>query len=170
MMLSFARHVAIFRWPPLLLCLGLLLVGCQTLSGTEGLTEEQINVLREIGFHEEGDNWGFDLDGRILFDLNAAELSEQNRKVIARMVKSLKTIGITRLIVEGHSDITGDKLYNEWLSLRRARAVAREISRNGLSYGNITVKGYGVANPIGDNATREGRAQNRRVVIIVPVE
>ena len=170
MMSSFARHAATFRRSALRLCLGLLLAGCQTLSGTEGLTEEQINVLREIGFHEEGDNWGFDLDGRILFGLNAAEISEQNRKVIARMVKSLKAIGITRLIVEGHSDSTGDKLYNEWLSLRRARAVAREISRNGLSYDNITVKGYGVANPVGDNATREGRAQNRRVVIIVPVE
>ena len=170
MMLSFARRAGVFRCSPLLLCLGVLLAGCQTLSGAGGLSEEQISVLREIGFHEEGENWGFDLDARILFDFNTAELSEQNRKVVARLVKSLKTIGITRLIVEGHSDNTGDALYNEWLSLRRARAVAREISRNGVPYDNIAVKGHGVANPIGDNATREGRAQNRRGVIIVPVE
>ncbi|MDR3214317.1 MAG: OmpA family protein [Azoarcus sp.] len=170
MTLSSVFHTGPLRRLLSLLGLSLLAASCHTPQRAAGLNEDQIAVLRDIGFHQEGDNWGFDLDIRILFGSNDAELSEHNRETIARVVKSLRKIGVTRLNVEGHSDNTGNKLYNEKLSLRRAQSVAHEIARNGLPYRNITLKGYGVDNPVSDNATREGRAQNRRVVIIVPVE
>ncbi|MDR2092553.1 MAG: OmpA family protein [Azoarcus sp.] len=163
---------AVYRRLTAMLCrsllLGLLFTGCQ--SPHWYLTQEQIEILRGAGFHEEGDTWGINLDGRILFGNNEAVLSEKNRETIARVVKTLKEIGIEHLVVEGHADSTGDKRYNQDLSLRRAKAVAREVARNGLPYRNISIKGYGTSQPIYDNATRQGRAQNRRVVLIVPTE
>ncbi|MDR0702175.1 MAG: OmpA family protein [Azoarcus sp.] len=150
------------------LLLGLLFTGCQ--SPDWSLTKDQIETLRGAGFREEGDIWGIDLDGRILFGNNEATLSEKNRKTIACIVKTLKEIGIEHLVVEGHADSIGDSRYNQALSLRRARAVAREVARNGLPYRNISIMSYGTSQPIDDNNTRTGRAQNRRVVLIVPTE
>ncbi|MDR1853880.1 MAG: OmpA family protein [Azoarcus sp.] len=146
----------------------LLVAACQTLT-QEGLTESQIDVLRELGFQRQVSGWEFDLDGRILFGSDKAELSAENRATIARIVKVLDAVGIDHLRVEGYADSSGNKRHNEILSLRRAEAVAREIGRAGLPYENITVTAYGIDNPVADNATRAGRAQNRRVVIIVPV-
>jgi outer membrane protein OmpA-like peptidoglycan-associated protein len=133
------------------------------------LSDEQVGALRGLGFQEEEGGWGLNFDSRLLFDSNTSSLSRQSRETIARMVKVLKTIGVDQLRVEGYTDDRGDYLYNEKLSLRRAQAVAREIERNGLPYSQITVKGFGEDNPIGDNKSKEGRAQNRRVAVIVPV-
>lgn len=154
-----------------MLCAAALFVtACQTTPKT-GLTDAQISALRGVGFHEEeGKGWEFNLDGRLLFNTNASTLTDQNREIIARVVEVLKTIGITHLKVEGYADSTGSVRHNEELSLRRAEAVAREIDANGLPYDNIAVQGFGTANPVANNSTREGRAQNRRVAIIVPVE
>jgi outer membrane protein OmpA-like peptidoglycan-associated protein len=148
----------------------LFVAACRT-PPKPGLTEAQITALRGVGFHEEeGKGWEFNLDGRLLFNTNDSTLTDQNREIIARIVDVLKTIGISQLKVEGYADSTGSVRHNEELSLRRAEAVAREIDANGLPYSNIAVQGFGTANPVANNATREGRAQNRRVAIIVPVE
>jgi len=169
MTLFFARRGAFFRRALALCCAGLLSFGCQTVP-EKGLSEAQIQTLREIGFHREESGWGFDLDGLLLFDSNESVLSHENKQTIARVVKVVREIGIEHLRVEGYADSSGRKRFNDKLSLLRARAVAREIERNGVPYANISIRGFGVANPVGDNATREGRAQNRRVVIIVPTE
>lgn len=154
----------------LLCCTSVLIAACQTTTPAKKLNAEQIQVLHEIGFHREKSGWGFDLDGRLLFDSNASTLSASNRETIARLVKIVTEIGIERLRVEGHADSSGRKRINDKLSRRRAEAVAREIARNGVPYKNITVQSFGAATPEGDNATQEGRALNRRVVIIVPSE
>jgi outer membrane protein OmpA-like peptidoglycan-associated protein len=158
------------RWLALCCASLLLVAGCQTVPPVEGLSEAQVAALRDIGFHEEGEGWGFDLDGRLLFDSDTANLSSQNRETIARVVTVLKEVGINRVHVNGYADSSGKKHHNEVLSRHRAEAVAREIERQGLPYKNITVRGYGTAHPVADNATKDGRAQNRRVVIIVPTE
>jgi outer membrane protein OmpA-like peptidoglycan-associated protein len=161
---------SICRWLALYCASLLLVAGCQTHPPVEGLSEAQIAALREIGFHEEDDGWGFDLDGRILFASDAAQLSEQNRETIARVVTVLKDLGINRVHVDGYADSSGKQQHNNTLSMRRAEAVAREIARQGLPYRNIIIRGFGTAHPVADNATKVGRAQNRRVVIIVPIE
>lgn len=66
-------------------------------------------------------------------------------------------------ILEGHTDSTGPKVYNQKLSLDRANAVAKELEKAGVSKDKITTKGYGYDKPIASNDTKEGRAQNRRV-------
>jgi outer membrane protein OmpA-like peptidoglycan-associated protein len=165
------QSILIRKWGwALLLCV--FVVGCQTQppAKSAALSDEQIAALRGLGFQEEESGWGLNFNNRILFNSEASELSKQSRETIAHMVEVLKTIGIERLKVEGYTDNRGSKRYNEKLSLRRAQAVAHEIVRNGFPDTQITVKGLGADNPIADNRNEEGRAQNRRVVIIVPVE
>jgi len=68
--------------------------------------------------------------------------------------------------VDGYTDATGKEEYNQKLSERRAQAVADYLHSKGVSTDSkMQVQGYGEADPIADNKTEEGRAQNRRVVI-----
>jgi outer membrane protein OmpA-like peptidoglycan-associated protein len=156
---------------PWLLCMAALICACQTPPPlVEGLTPEQVSALQKIGFEETGEGWELDLGGRVLFESGETRLSDENRATIARLVKLLMETGIYRLSVEGYADNTGSERYNQELSLTRAETVAREVEKNGLPYENITIHGQGISNPVADNATRAGRAQNRRVVLIVPAQ
>ena len=68
--------------------------------------------------------------------------------------------------IDGYTDNVGDAAYNEKLSKERADAVATYLTSKGVVLGDrFTTKGYGAADPIADNSTEEGRAQNRRVTI-----
>ena len=67
--------------------------------------------------------------------------------------------------IEGHTDNTGSKSVNDKLSQARADAVRKYLIDNGRNANNLTAVGYGSDNPIGDNATNEGRQANRRVEI-----
>jgi peptidoglycan-associated lipoprotein len=70
--------------------------------------------------------------------------------------------------VEGHTDNIGDKLYNEKLGLERAEAVKRYIyEKHGVPLHRISVISYGAEKPVAPNKTKDGRAQNRRVVVKV---
>lgn len=143
--------------------------GCQNSPPLRGgLTEAQIAVLERVGFGQTGDTWSLDLDGRLLFETDNAALTHQTRDIIERVALALKSVDIDRLTVEGHADNTGDARYNRELSLRRAASVARAFTAYGIPYEHIVVRGRGSERPIADNATAEGRAQNRRVVLIVP--
>jgi outer membrane protein OmpA-like peptidoglycan-associated protein len=154
------------RWLQALFCSCLLLVvtGCVL----EPLSDRQVVELRRAGFHRADGGWGFDLDGRILFDSDESTLTRENRATIARIVRVLRDLRIRRIYVEGYADSSGREDYNEDLSVRRAEAVAREIERRGWPSYAIEVRGYGANYPVANNATSRGRAQNRRVVIVVP--
>jgi outer membrane protein OmpA-like peptidoglycan-associated protein len=76
-------------------------------------------------------------------------------------------VGVERVIVEGHTDSVGSARLNEALSLRRAESVAQQLELSGMKPAGIERRGLGFDKPIADNATAEGRAQNRRVVVTV---
>lgn len=66
-------------------------------------------------------------------------------------------------IISGHTDSTGNDEYNQKLSERRANAVKDAIIEEGVQAERLQAKGYGESKPIADNATKEGRQENRRV-------
>jgi OOP family OmpA-OmpF porin len=72
-----------------------------------------------------------------------------------------------RVEVAGHTDSTGEAAYNLDLSQRRAQTVELYIEGKGVELDRITARGYGQERPIADNATKEGRQQNRRVELRV---
>jgi OOP family OmpA-OmpF porin len=68
-------------------------------------------------------------------------------------------------VVEGHTDNTGSDAYNQALSVRRANAVLKYLVDAGVPASRLSAQGFGESQPVADNDTAEGRAQNRRVVL-----
>ena len=73
-------------------------------------------------------------------------------------------------MIEGHTDSSGDDQHNLDLSERRARSVVTWLVEKGVEAGRLSAKGQGETEPVADNGTPEGRAQNRRVVLKVAAE
>ena len=73
----------------------------------------------------------------------------------------------TTLTINGHTDNTGSNAVNNPLSQHRAQAVAYYLQSRGVAASRLAVYGYGSHMPAASNATAEGRAQNRRVEILI---
>jgi OOP family OmpA-OmpF porin len=101
------------------------------------------------------------------FDFNKYTLTPAGREKVAEAAQILKNNPTIHVEVAGHTDSIGSEAYNLKLSERRARTVAEELQKDGISASRLTVRGYGKANPIASNATAEGRARNRRVELVV---
>ncbi|HEY1406401.1 MAG TPA: OmpA family protein [Spirochaetota bacterium] len=108
--------------------------------------------------------------GEVLFDFNSSELREDTKNTLDAVIDVVKKKYPDReIIVEGYTDNTGEKKYNQALSERRASSVAGYLKR-GVGHDKFSYKGFGPDNPIADNGTKEGRAKNRRVEIIIKLK
>jgi len=103
------------------------------------------------------------------FKLGKAELPADATGALDTMVSQLKADKKNVWVeIEGHTDSTGDKKMNEQLGLNRAEAVKRYLyEKHQIPLHKINVISYGEEKPVAPNNTRDGRAQNRRVVIKV---
>ncbi len=99
----------------------------------------------------------------VKFVTNKDEISPESLSELAAVAKQLATCPAIKTQVEGHTDSVGSDTSNLALSQKRADAVATYMSSQGVAKERISAKGYGESKPIGDNATEEGRAKNRRV-------
>jgi OmpA-OmpF porin, OOP family len=109
-----------------------------------------------------------DLSSESTFAVNSAVLKSSIKSELKDAVTILKTYPQAMVKVTGHTDSTGSDAYNMKLSDKRAQAVANAIVAEGVDADRITVKGAGETQPVATNKTAEGRAQNRRVEIIIP--
>lgn len=103
----------------------------------------------------------------ILFDTNEATLKNEAKVVIAKLAGILLIMPELNLRVEGHTDSTGSPEYNQGLSERRATSVRDFLAQQGIEGQRMVAVGYGMTRPVADNSTREGRARNRRVEIVI---
>jgi outer membrane protein OmpA-like peptidoglycan-associated protein len=71
------------------------------------------------------------------------------------------------IVIEGYTDSTGDEVYNQKLSERRAATVRDFLASAGVDPGRVSVRGYGEEHPVASNENENGRRENRRVEIIV---
>ncbi len=106
-----------------------------------------------------------DVTIRTHFAFDSAELTAEDKAELERVAARLKELEFVGGTATGHTDSVGDEAYNQKLSERRAQAVVDFLYAQGVSPGRITAIGMGETKPIADNATEEGRAQNRRVTI-----
>jgi outer membrane protein OmpA-like peptidoglycan-associated protein len=151
-----------------LVVLLVLLAGCAFMHPPkQTLGQRQVQTLTELNFKKTDDGWLLALPDHLLFDFNKDELKPQLRKTIANFAHRLLDVDIRQLRVEGHTDNVGVHGYNTELSQRRASVVASTFVANGFTAEDIVYEGLGPDHPAADNATPEGRAQNRRVEIIV---
>lgn len=101
------------------------------------------------------------------FDFNKSTLKPEGRAKVAEAAKILRDNPTIHVEVAGHTDSIGSDAYNMKLSERRARTVADELVKDGISASRLTVRGYGETKPVADNKTEAGRAKNRRVELDV---
>jgi peptidoglycan-associated lipoprotein len=103
------------------------------------------------------------------FKLGKAELPDDAKAAIDQMVSQLKADAKNVFVeIEGHTDSSGDAKYNEMLGAQRAEAVKLYLyEQHQVPLHKINVISYGEQKPVAPNNTRDGRAQNRRVVIKV---
>jgi len=103
----------------------------------------------------------------ILFAVDSATLRGDLTQDLADVAQSLLNYPNTTVQVIGHTDNTGSAAYNQDLSQRRAAAVASVLRNNGVPGGRLVAFGRGEDQPIASNLTTAGKAQNRRVEIII---
>lgn len=106
-------------------------------------------------------------DSGILFDFDKADLKPNAKDNIRKLVNSLNENSETDILVVGHTDNIGRAEYNQGLSERRAASVKSYAVAQGLNAGRIKTKGMGANEPISSNETDAGRAENRRVEIVI---
>ncbi|WP_166959603.1 OmpA family protein [Yeosuana marina] len=101
----------------------------------------------------------------ILFDTGKSSIQSQSAAVLGDIIKILKEYPTSKFTVEGHTDSVGSDKLNQRLSDARANAVKEYLVENGIDEFRLSAIGYGESKPIDTNATRKGRANNRRVEI-----
>ena len=103
----------------------------------------------------------------ILFATDSTALRADLQADLGALARNLQDYPNSTVQVIGHTDNVGSATYNEDLSLRRANAVANVLISRGVSTSRITTIGLGENQPVATNLTAEGRAQNRRVEIVI---
>lgn len=150
---------------PLLLA-SVVLTGCQAPQGK--FTPEQVAAMKSYGFSEANGDWSLGLSAKILFGKNEYQLRPESEQQIKSMASRLAATGLTHARMDGHTDNYGEDSYNEGLSLKRADVVADAWAQGANApRSNFTTQGLGKKYPVADNKTAQGRAENRRVAVVI---
>ena len=102
----------------------------------------------------------------VFFDWDKSDITPEARRVISQAAANSRKAGVTRITLTGHADRSGPERYNMALSLRRAKAVKREMMRNGVAAKDIAVFGRGETQPLVPTPDGVREPQNRRVEIV----
>ena len=86
---------------------------------------------------------------------------------LTSVAEALKDQDDRKIVVEGHTDSVGSDASNQELSMARAQSVVGFLTSHGVPADRVTAQGFGASRPVADNKSPEGRANNRRVEIIV---
>jgi outer membrane protein OmpA-like peptidoglycan-associated protein len=108
------------------------------------------------------------LSGAVLFESAKSELLPAAQVKLNDVAKALmQEDPLSAIVIEGHTDSQGGADFNQQLSERRAATVREYLVTHGVAADRITAQGLGLTRPIADNKSSEGRANNRRVEIVV---
>lgn len=149
--------------------LGCGLVG----AGVGAYMDVQESKLREqlqgtgVQVVREGDNIRLIMPGNITFETDSYNLKTNFYPVLNSVGLVLAKYADTTMRVTGYTDNTGNRQYNQNLSERRARSVADYLATRQVAQSRMYVQGLGFDQPIADNTTAAGRAQNRRVELTI---
>ena len=157
----------VIHYSALALASVLVLTGCQTKPQGK-FSPQQIAAMQSYGFTEQNSDWMLGLTDKVLFDSNQYKLRQDSQQKIASMAQHLSETGLKHARMDGHTDNYGEDNYNIDLSLKRANAVADAWAQGaGIPRTNLTTRGMGKKDPVASNSTGAGRAENRRVAIVI---
>ena len=101
------------------------------------------------------------------FDFDKSTLKAEGKAKLDELADKLGQVNVETIVATGHTDSVGADAYNQALSVRRANAVKAYLVSKGVAAERVLVEGKGEAQPVASNATKAGRAQNRRVGVEV---
>ena len=103
----------------------------------------------------------------VFFDWDKADLTERAKSIVKEAADNSTRVQVTRIEVNGYTDTSGTPTYNQELSIRRARAVAGELVRDGVPQNAIAIQGFGDTHLLVATGPDVREPQNRRVEIII---
>lgn len=133
----------------------------------EELKKAQDNLAKLAAVKEDQRGMVITLSGSVLFASNQAVLLPEARTRLDQVAQALLATKERKIVVEGHTDSRGNDSHNQMLSQQRAEAVRNYIVQAGYDPDLISAQGIGKQRPVADNGTAEGRANNRRVELVV---
>jgi peptidoglycan-associated lipoprotein len=140
------------------------------LTELDSATRQALERAQQAGKLAEG-KFVFSLvlsDDTAKFPVNKHELSKEAQDALDAFAERLKTENKNvYLEIQGHTDATGVEAYNYKLGEERAEAVRRYLNKAGVALNRMSTISYGSAEPVESNKTKDGRAKNRRVVVVV---
>jgi outer membrane protein OmpA-like peptidoglycan-associated protein len=139
----------------------------RTLAERDALARRLIGALASVAQTEQTARGVVVSLSDILFDTNKATLKPEAQIALAKLAGVLSVFPDLNLRVEGYTDSTGTDEINNKLSKERASSVVSFLTREGIPDRRIASEGYGSRYPVAGNDTREGRAKNRRVEIVL---
>lgn len=125
------------------------------------LDDDQVKIVNT------GDRLIVTMPQDILFAVDSSTVQGALRDDLAILSNSLQSFPESTVQIVGHTDSDGDASYNQQLSERRANSVADVLLDNGVPFERIQAFGRGEDQPVASNLTPEGKAQNRRVDIVI---
>ena len=136
------------------------------------MDRQQADLRRDLAgsgvdVQRQGDNIVLNMPSDVTFAVDQADIQSQFYGPLDRVADTLKQYPQTVIDVVGHADATGPDDYNQALSERRAGSVASYLVNRGVLRDRLFVAGRGESQPVASNATEQGRAQNRRVEVVV---
>lgn len=146
-------------------------IGALVGGGVGNYMDRQEQELRQqllntgVSVSRNGNEIILNMPSNVTFASDQDALSANFYPVLNSVAIVLNKYPKTLLDVDGHTDSTGDDLYNQALSERRAVSVARYLNSQRVDARRLRIIGFGETRPIADNASQAGRAANRRVEV-----
>jgi len=116
-----------------------------------------------VGVVRDGDELILTMPSNITFATNSAEVKSEFHTVLGSVAQVLAEYDKTYIDIAGHTDSSGSHAYNQTLSEQRAMSVGTLLVNRGVQNVRVVAQGRGETQPVADNASASGRAQNRRV-------
>ncbi|MCL2145223.1 MAG: OmpA family protein [Endomicrobia bacterium] len=121
----------------------------------------------EVEVKQEERGLVINLSSKVLFDVAKSDLKSEAEKALNEVAAILRVYSKNKVLIEGHTDSSGNKQKNMQLSLDRAQSVFDFFANTGIDKERMQVFGFGSDRPVADNATEKGKEQNRRVEIVI---
>lgn len=141
-------------------------------ASNQKLQSMELAQQKDIGVKHDERGTVLTLTGGVLFAFDSDKLlpsAERRLDTVAEVLKQNPPVG-EKFIIEGHTDSKGSEQYNQELSERRAQSVKDYLVDRGVNADTIVTRGFGEEQPVAKNDSPEGRANNRRVEIVLPEE
>jgi OmpA-OmpF porin, OOP family len=152
-----------------------LVIDCNNVGGANGYYSQTIVTVKDMQQEVTADASSLadslQTSGHVAvygihFDIGKAVIQPDSEPILTEIVKLLQQNPDLKLRIEGHTDNQGNSVTNQSLSEKRAQAVVLWLTAKGINASRLSAKGFGASQPVGDNATDQGRAQNRRVELV----